>query len=67
MPPFLEPVLFLVIFILRNLSYTMATGILRVKGDQVVDGNGQTIILRGAGLGGWLKYQIPDSLYITRA
>jgi hypothetical protein len=41
----------------------MATGILRVKGDQVVDGNGKTIILRGAGLGGWLKYQIPYSLY----
>lgn len=33
----------------------MATGILRVKGDQVVDAQGQTVILRGAGLGGWLK------------
>jgi hypothetical protein len=33
----------------------MATGVLRVKGDEVVDSKGKRVILRGAGLGGWLK------------
>ena len=35
----------------------MATGILKVKGTQVVDSNGSPIILRGAGLGGWLNME----------
>lgn len=34
----------------------MATGILRVKGDKIVDENGNTVILRGAAVGGWMKY-----------
>lgn len=34
----------------------MATGILKVKGDTIVDGNGDRVILKGAGLGGWMKY-----------
>ena len=33
----------------------MATGILKVKGDQVVDERGNVVVLRGAGLGGWMK------------
>lgn len=34
--------------------YNMTTGILTVKGDQVVDKNGP-VILRGAAIGGWMK------------
>lgn len=34
----------------------MSTGILKVHGERVVDGNGKPVILRGAGLGGWMKY-----------
>jgi hypothetical protein len=33
----------------------MATGILKVQGDQVVDGQGQQVVLRGTCLGGWMK------------
>ena len=33
----------------------MATGILRVEGDKVVGTDGKPVILRGAGLGGWMK------------
>ncbi|KAJ5263588.1 hypothetical protein N7478_011193 [Penicillium angulare] len=35
----------------------MATGILKVKGDTVVDENGQQVILRGAALGGWMNME----------
>lgn len=28
---------------------------LKVEGDRVVDGKGKDTILRGAGLGGWMK------------
>lgn len=35
----------------------MSNGILRVAGDQVVDGKGNPVILRGAGLGGWMKME----------
>lgn len=35
----------------------MATGILKVKGTEVVDENGNAVILRGAGLGGWLNME----------
>ncbi|KAH8593436.1 putative glucanase [Bisporella sp. PMI_857] len=35
----------------------MSNGILRIKDDRVVDGNGETIILRGAGLGGWMNME----------
>lgn len=34
----------------------MASGILRVKGTQVVDENGKVVLLRGCAIGGWLKY-----------
>lgn len=34
----------------------MATGFLRVKGDTIVDGNGEGVVMRGAALGGWMKY-----------
>jgi hypothetical protein len=33
----------------------MASGFLKVKGTEVVGENGEPIILRGAGLGGWMK------------
>ncbi|KAK3934845.1 endoglucanase family 5 glycoside hydrolase [Diplogelasinospora grovesii] len=35
----------------------MSAGILRIDGDKVVDGNGKTVILRGAGLGGWMNME----------
>jgi hypothetical protein len=33
----------------------MTSGILKVSGQNVVDGNGNPIILRGAAIGGWMK------------
>jgi hypothetical protein len=33
----------------------MSNGILRIEGETVVDGEGNPVILRGAGLGGWMK------------
>ena len=33
----------------------MATGILKVDGERVVDEKGTTVVLRGAGIGGWMK------------
>jgi hypothetical protein len=39
----------------------MATGVLRVEGNQIVDTQGKTVILRGAGLGGWLKWVPPST------
>jgi hypothetical protein len=35
----------------------MSGGILRIDGDRVVDGNGKLVILRGAGLGGWMNLE----------
>ena len=35
----------------------MSQGFLRIQDDKVVDGNGETIILRGAGLGGWMNME----------
>ncbi|KAH8705934.1 glycoside hydrolase superfamily [Talaromyces proteolyticus] len=35
----------------------MATGILKVQGDKVVGSDRQPVILRGAGLGGWLNME----------
>jgi hypothetical protein len=41
----------------------MSNGILKIKGDKVVDASGTPIILRGAGLGGWMKYfPLPTTL-----
>lgn len=42
-------------------SAIMSNGILRIEGEQVVDGNGNAVILRGAGLGGWMKYALPKT------
>ncbi|KPI45421.1 Endoglucanase C [Cyphellophora attinorum] len=35
----------------------MANGILKVKGTEVVDKDGKPVILRGAGLGGWMNME----------
>ena len=35
----------------------MATGILKVRGDRIVDAAGNDVVLRGAGLGGWLNME----------
>lgn len=35
----------------------MATGILKVEGDKVIDGNGKPIVLRGSALGGWMNME----------
>jgi len=35
----------------------MATGILRIQDNKVVDENGTVVILRGAGLGGWMNME----------
>lgn len=34
----------------------MASGFLKVKGTQIVDGNGAVVTLRGVALGGFMKY-----------
>jgi hypothetical protein len=35
----------------------MATGILRVEGTKITDSGGNVVILRGAGLGGWMNME----------
>jgi hypothetical protein len=35
----------------------MSNGFLKVKGEKVVDEKGNTVILRGAGLGGWMNME----------
>lgn len=35
---------------------------LKVSGTKIVDGDGNEVILRGAGLGGWMKYVPPSCL-----
>ena len=35
------------------------TSYLNVSGTKIVDGDGNEVILRGAGLGGWMKYVPP--------
>lgn len=37
----------------------MSSGILKVKGNKVVDDNGNEVLLRGAAIGGWMKYVGP--------
>ena len=37
-------------------SYTYIMAYLKVSGTKIVDQNEQEVILRGAGLGGWMKY-----------
>lgn len=34
---------------------TMTGSILKVKGDKIVDKDGNAVLLRGAGLGGWMN------------
>jgi len=41
---------------LRSSSLIMATGYLKVQGDKIVDENGTQVVLRGAGIGGWMKW-----------
>lgn len=35
----------------------MSNGILRVKGEQIIDASEKPVILRGAGLGGWMNME----------
>jgi hypothetical protein len=35
----------------------MATGILKVQGDQIVGNDGTPVLLRGAALGGWMNME----------
>lgn len=35
----------------------MSTGILKVEGDKVVGNDGKAVVLRGAGLGGWMNME----------
>lgn len=37
---------------------------LKVSGTKIVDADGKEIILRGAGLGGWMKYADQHTLEI---
>jgi hypothetical protein len=37
------------------MSTTIAPAILKVKDDKIVDGEGNPVLLRGAGLGGWMN------------
>ena len=39
----------------KDSAARMASGYLKVEGDKIVDGNGKSIILRGAAIGGWMK------------
>ena len=34
--------------------------LLKVSGTQIVNEKGEEVILRGAGLGGWMKYVLSD-------
>lgn len=43
----------------------MAVGILKVKGNKVVDNDGNEVLLRGAAIGGWMKYAVTQFLYFT--
>jgi len=36
---------------------------LKVKGDKIVDEDGNKVNLRGAAIGGWLKYAPPNALF----
>jgi hypothetical protein len=43
----------------------MTSGFLRVQGDTIVDRDGNGIVMRGAALGGWMKYaSIPRVSFI---
>jgi hypothetical protein len=35
----------------------MSNGYLRVEGERIVDADGKLVILRGAGLGGWMNME----------
>jgi hypothetical protein len=40
----------------------MASGILKVNGNKVVDNDNNEVILRGAAIGGWMKYALSRTL-----
>lgn len=35
----------------------MATGFLKVKGNRIIDGEGNDVVLRGAAIGGWMNME----------
>lgn len=41
----------------RKRLAAMSTGILKVQGDKVVGNDGKAVVLRGAGLGGWMNME----------
>lgn len=49
----------------RSFEHKMAVGILKVKGNKVVDNDGNEVLLRGAAIGGWMKYAVTQFLYFT--
>lgn len=51
--------------LLDHLKTKMATGILKVQGSKVVDSNGDEVLLRGAAIGGWMKYAVTQCLYFA--
>lgn len=42
-----------------HLYLVMVPAILKVSGDKIVDGEGKAVLLRGAGLGGWMNQASP--------
>ncbi len=57
-----------IFFLVASLAYSQ--GYLKASGTKIVDGNGQEIILRGIGLGGWLLpegYMIQTSSFANAA
>ena len=45
--------LLLIVFVLLSIS-TFGQGFLHRDGQNIIDGNGENIVLRGLGLGGWM-------------
>lgn len=41
----------------------MSSGILKVKGNKIVDNDGNEVLLRGAAIGGWMKYVSPSDFW----
>jgi len=44
----------------------MAKGFLKVKGDRVIDGDGNDIVLRGTAIGGWMNMDMSSLLECQR-
>ena len=47
-----------IFFLFMTISYSQ--GFLQTSGKEIVEGNGEPILLRGFGLGGWL---VPEGIY----